>query len=319
MEHPPSAVAPRLRDAVAAIILTYGESNQHSALTLTMASMLEPGRVVIVYNSRGPADTFSPFVPAQSTLLRTKRNLGYAGGMNLGIAHARTRLRSEFYLLLTHDTYLGPPDIALMMDIMRADPTVAVVGPRLVHRDTGMLLSAGGSFDRWCLPTPIGASGHGRAEPLWVDGAVMLIRGEALDAVGRLDERFFMYAEECDLCWRMRRAGWRIRVASTAQAAAAPGGSHRSRVYQYLMARNRLELAYRMAGTRGAILSCVQVCKEMFRILPTPLGRRYWHTPDRRAALGQGAATASGILHFVLRRFGPPPPRLTTGTDVRGT
>ncbi len=183
----------------------------------------------------GSADMIEAEFP-QVHLIRTE-NRGYAAGNNLGLrrfgfgheGQADPSLPS-YVLLLNADTVLPPSALADMLDFMGKHPQAAVAGPRLVRED--------GSLDRACrrsFPTPEVAlyrlSGLSRLFPRSerfgrynlsylspdvttevdsVVGAFMLIRREALVQVGLLDERFFMYAEDLDLCYRLKERGWQV-------------------------------------------------------------------------------------------------------------
>jgi N-acetylglucosaminyl-diphospho-decaprenol L-rhamnosyltransferase len=136
----------------------------------------------------------------------------------------------RFALLLNPDTILPPSALADMQAFMEDHPHAAVAGPRLVRED--------GSLDRACrrsFPTPEVAcyrlSGLSRLFPKSrrfgrynltylppdvttevdsVVGAFMLIRSEALAQVGLMDEQYFMYAEDLDLCYRVKQQGWQV-------------------------------------------------------------------------------------------------------------
>jgi hypothetical protein len=202
--------------------------------------------VCIVDNSShdGSAEMVEAEYP-QAQVIRAE-NRGYAAGNNLGLralgfgenrpgpsapgpaAEALTTPR--FVLLLNADTLLPPSALANMLAFMAAHPQAGVVGPRLVRAD--------GSLDKACrrsFPTPEVAlyrlSGLSRLFPesrrfgrynvtylpphltTQVDsvvGAFMLIRAEVLLQVGLLDERYFMYAEDLDFCYRAKQAGWQV-------------------------------------------------------------------------------------------------------------
>jgi N-acetylglucosaminyl-diphospho-decaprenol L-rhamnosyltransferase len=154
-----------------------------------------------------------------------------AGGME-GMVEARGTGSSQprYALLLNPDTLLPPSALADMLAFMEERAQAGVAGPRLVRED--------GSLDRACrrsFPTPEVAcyrmSGLSRVFPRSerfgrynltylppdmttevdsVVGAFMLIRGEALNRVGLLDEQFFMYAEDLDLCYRIKQQGWQV-------------------------------------------------------------------------------------------------------------
>ena len=170
-------------------------------------------------------------------LIASARNGGYAHGNNLGLraagfGHSTPGRSSDFRhaALLNPDTVPPPESLARLVACLDADPSVGACGPRVERPD--------GTLDRACrrgAPTPLVAfyqliglaklfprsrhfarynltylPEHRRAEVDAVVGACMLLRGEALEAVGLMDERFFMYGEDLDLCLRIRGAGWRV-------------------------------------------------------------------------------------------------------------
>jgi N-acetylglucosaminyl-diphospho-decaprenol L-rhamnosyltransferase len=162
----------------------------------------------------------------QADLIASDVNVGYASANNLGLRNAGAR----FYLLLNPDTVLPPSALADMLAFMNAHGDAGVSGPRLVLDDGSLDLACRRSF-----PTPevslyrlTGLSRlfpkskrFGRYNLTYLDpgmttevdsvvGAFMLIRAEALQEVGLLDESFFMYGEDLDLAYRIKAAGWRV-------------------------------------------------------------------------------------------------------------
>jgi GT2 family glycosyltransferase len=97
---------------------------------------------------------------------------------------------------------------------LHAASHVAAIGASQTEPGTGASVRVW-----WPFPTPLGAwieavgLGGLRRRPDFAIGSVLLLRREAIDAVGYLDERFFLYAEETDWQFRARRAGWDIAVA----------------------------------------------------------------------------------------------------------
>jgi N-acetylglucosaminyl-diphospho-decaprenol L-rhamnosyltransferase len=186
----------------------------------------------------GSADMVAAEFP-EVQLIRAE-NHGYAAGNNLGLQalgftedppHSTEKNGVPRYvLLLNPDTVLPPSALVDMLTFMALHPQAGVAGPRLVRED--------GSLDRACrrsFPTPEIAfyrlSGLSRIFPnsrrfgqynvtflppdvtTEVDsvvGAFMLIRAEALAQVGLLDEQYFMYAEDLDLCFRIKQRGWQV-------------------------------------------------------------------------------------------------------------
>jgi len=184
----------------------------------------------------GSADMVAAEYP-QVRLIRTE-NRGYAAGNNLGLrafgfsdgGGSAGSGQPRYAMLLNPDTVLLPSALADMLAFMEARPQAGVAGPRLVRAD--------GSLDRACrrsFPTPEvaayrmsglsrlfpGSERFGRYNLTYlppdvttevdsVVGAFMLMRGEVLEQVGLLDEQYFMYAEDLDLCYRIKQRGWQV-------------------------------------------------------------------------------------------------------------
>lgn len=163
----------------------------------------------------------------QAKLIASEINRGYAYANNLGLRQAQ----GHYLLLLNPDTVLPPTALQGMLDFMEEHPDAGVAGPKLVLAD--------GSLDLACrrgFPTLdvafyrlVGLSKRYPNSPRYnrynlgyldpnqvaevdsVVGAFMCIRREALDQAGLFDERFFMYAEDIDLCYRIKvDHGWKV-------------------------------------------------------------------------------------------------------------
>ncbi|HEX8646006.1 MAG TPA: glycosyltransferase family 2 protein [Thermoleophilaceae bacterium] len=153
-------------------------------------------------------------------------NYGFCIANNVAIRQTR----APFVLILNPDTEMGEGVLDHMLAVMRERPEAGVSGCRLEMRD--------GTFDhaaKRSFPTPLGALAHflrvGRSDraPAWLkqyrapelgehdqgpvdslNGAFMLIRREALEQVGLLDEGYWLYMDDLDWCFRFHRAGWEV-------------------------------------------------------------------------------------------------------------
>jgi N-acetylglucosaminyl-diphospho-decaprenol L-rhamnosyltransferase len=125
----------------------------------------------------------------------------------------------RYVYVLNEDTTADDWAFERVVAYLDAHPKVAVLGPRLVYPNGGLQDSA------WRFPTPlvstlglltvgkVGIKQSGGDAPRavdWVMGAALVLRREALDQVGLFDEDFFLYSEEVDLQFRLRRAGWEV-------------------------------------------------------------------------------------------------------------
>lgn len=152
-------------------------------------------------------------------------NLGYAAGNNLGVRAAKGR----HVVIMNPDITVRPGALEAMVAFMDANKDVGIIGPKLVHPD-GSLDPSCYRFPTYAIPvyrrTPLGRLAAGRRavsdylmedydhetsrDVDWLLGAVLMVRREALEAVGSLDERFFLYFEDTDWCRRFWQAGWRV-------------------------------------------------------------------------------------------------------------
>ena len=141
-------------------------------------------------------------------------NLGFARANNIGIrASSGVNL-----LLLNSDTVVSPGSLDGLLDELDRDPSVAVVGPRLVDGDGRAELSFGRMIGplnelrqkRLARSAAVEQLTRRRQYPDWVSGACLLVRRTDAAAVGGLDERFFMYTEDVDFCAAIRALGRRI-------------------------------------------------------------------------------------------------------------
>ena len=146
-------------------------------------------------------------------LERHDANPGFAAGVNALVQ----RGRAPWFLALNSDATPEPGALRTLVAALQATPRAAVVSPSL-RRPDGSAEPAGLPFPSLrraaasVLRPTAPAQPAARSEVDWVVGVAMLWRRSALDAVGPLDERFHMYAEDLDWCWRARRAGWSVLV-----------------------------------------------------------------------------------------------------------
>lgn len=164
----------------------------------------------------------------EARLIENSENLGFAGGNNIAIP--KTIARN--ILFLNPDTDLGPGTIESMERFLDAHSEAGAVGPLTLNTDDSLQISAYAAptltrefWRLFHLDWLVEAGDYqmhewDRSRPHEVDvlqGSCLMIRREALDQVGLMDEDFFMYSEEVDLCTRLRRAGWALYWVPDAQ------------------------------------------------------------------------------------------------------
>jgi len=158
-------------------------------------------------------------------------NRGFAAGNNVGIGRSRGR----YVMLLNPDTEVVGDALRTLLEYMDSHADVGVVGPRLLYAD-GRLQSSRRRFptpltgffestllQQWFPRNPWLARYYALDRPDdaesdvdWVVGAAMLVRREAIEQAGPLDEGYFMYSEEMEWCRRIKTHGWRVVYLPTA-------------------------------------------------------------------------------------------------------
>ena len=164
-------------------------------------------------------------------------NGGFSAGNNLGF-EARP---ASWFLLLNSDAVAAPGAIAAMLEVANADPECGLVTPSLVdcegaaqtsrfrrHSPVSELIDGAqtGPVTKLLADGDVAIDpGDWETPPDWVSFAAVLIRGEALDEVGAMDDGFFLYYEDCDFCRRVTKAGYTIAMAPNAVFEHEPGGT----------------------------------------------------------------------------------------------
>jgi hypothetical protein len=191
--------------------------------TLVAATAGMQGEIIVVDNSSSDG---TPEMVAREfegvTLLSNPTNEGFARANNRALRQARGR----FVLLLNPDTLVPPDTIGPLVEFLRGNPKVGLVGCRVDRPD--------GRLDEACkrsFPTPLSALARfvgldrvlqrgayrrvaddpaGSYEVDAVVGAFMLLRKETIEDVGGLDEDYFMFGEDLDWCYRVKKRDWRV-------------------------------------------------------------------------------------------------------------
>lgn len=228
---------------VSAVIVNWNTSNllDDCLESLALHGTPDPMEVVVVDN--GSTDGSLPLLRAKwptVTVIANRDNEGYTRANNQGI---RATSGAEL-LLINTDARLEPGCLERLLGRMASDPGAAVVGPRLVYGD--------GSWQRWTagrapslfsvaaytfgldrvlgrwrpgLGLYLGADVCEPFQPEWVSSACMLVRREALYDIGLMDESFFCYMDDVDLCQRARDRDWRVWYEPSALAVHLMGGA----------------------------------------------------------------------------------------------
>jgi GT2 family glycosyltransferase len=209
--------------ALAIIIVSYNVRAELDACLRSVVGHTHPFESVVTvvdnHSGDGTVEMLRSKWP-QVQVIEAGGNIGFARANNVGIRSTR----SEYVLLLNPDTIAPPGAIAALVRSLAGHPEAAAAGPRLIDGDGYPELSFGWSISPLGeLKQKIAGALYNRrvrfivrrvdqwarepGEREWVSGACLALRRRDLEAVGLLDERFFMYTEDVDLCVELRKRG----------------------------------------------------------------------------------------------------------------
>jgi N-acetylglucosaminyl-diphospho-decaprenol L-rhamnosyltransferase len=257
-----------------------------------------PVELVVVDNgsSDGSVDALLEEFP-DVRVVRSPGNVGYARAANLGIASTR----APIVAVLNADLTLAPGTAGAMVTRLERDHALGVVGPRVLNTDGTVYPSARS------IPSVPVAVGHGTlglfwktnpftvryreldADPNveravdWLSGSAMWFRRSALDDIGGWDERYFMYFEDVDLCWQLRRTGWGIAYDPAGEIVHVQGASTSKVPYRMLAEHHRSAWRYarkRFSGPRVLLLPFAAVYLGFRAVLA--MGEHLWRASFRR-------------------------------------
>ena len=180
-----------------------------------------PWEVVVVENGSqdGSGNAVKEMFPSVR-LIENDRNLGFSKAANQGLIKSSGR----YALLINPDTEVKEGVIGQLVSFMDGHPKAGVAGVQLLHSD-GSKQNSIANFPtlatellnkdllRWVFPERFPGKSKNYLEPIEVDsviGACMIVRREAMEQVGILDEDYFLFLEETDWCYRMKKAGWKV-------------------------------------------------------------------------------------------------------------
>ncbi len=304
------AVSPR---RVAAVVLNYRTPDDTLLAVRSLLASRQPIDDIIVVNNDRQDSTIAVREALgrawpQITYLHTGVNLGFPGGMNVGIREALARGAGR--VLLVNSDVIVPPDCLTRLEqSLDANPRAGIAGPVVLARsEPDRVASLGMSYAPRSGRMRHRAFGARAAEvelpaggPVdGVSGCLMLVRREVFEAVGLLDEDYFFSFEDLDFCLKARRAGFATVLAGRAavyhEGGRSIGASDPRRLY--FAARNHLLLARRSDPSAGRVASLCRGCSIVLLNLAHAVRSRGGSLPARLGAV------VRGTRDYAARRFG---------------
>ncbi len=316
-----------MRPRVSIVVVAYRLREELLACLDSIAAAVEelereqdtaPSTELIVVDNGELAELVRAHSP-QARVLEPHANLGFAGGVQLGIEAAT----GDWIALVNDDATLQPDALVRLLERGRSDPRIGAVAAQIrFELDPGTMNSAGIAVDSLGVATerlagaPVEAAGEA-CEVFGASGCVALYRAEMLAQIAGFDSEFFAYLEDVDVAWRARAAGWEAFYEPAAVAhhrGSASTGEGSARKYR-LVGRNRVRLLARNATTRqlarnllgillydSAYIAYVALSDRTLAPLRGRLaGLRGWRASRASNAAGRRAVALSSPLHNARR------------------
>jgi N-acetylglucosaminyl-diphospho-decaprenol L-rhamnosyltransferase len=294
------------------VVVNYGSSRLLEGNLAAIDRSDLPESVVVVVDSQSTAserDAVQALAERHGWLAETPdANVGFGGGMNLGVERAIAAGCSAF-LLLNPDVTIDATAIAALAEASVADP-MTVLSPRLTRPD-GSLWFSGARLDRRTGLTRYRPDGPPNAPDRWLSGACLLVTRTCWERVGGFDDRYFLYWEDVDLSQRVLEHSGDLRVLDDVTAVHAVGGTQRadgmSTTYCRYMCRNRLLFAATHVPRRDRLRWLALAPRYARRILLGDGRAAALRRPSLAvsAAIGTAAGAAAVLRSFAADAAGP--------------
>jgi GT2 family glycosyltransferase len=241
------------RRRTTAIVLSYGPPDQAILAARSLQASRSPIRVVVVDNGSRRRDREALAALGDGvTVIQTGANLGFSGGMNIGIREALANGATRIFLV--NSDVIVPPDTLDLLEEALETTGAGIAGPVILNRSapdrvgtvgisyqpsTGRMRHRSSGVHVPSMDVPATSIVDA------VSGCAMLVTREVIEAIGPLDEQYFFSFEDLDLCVRARQAGFTTVLAARATAYHEGGRSMGQRSPQrlYYAARNHLRFA----------------------------------------------------------------------------
>lgn len=224
--------------------------NQKEATEKCVKSLLKnaPKISVVIIDNGSTDNSFSYLqenlaVPEKIFLIKSKENLGFAGGVNLGVKFALKK-NASFVLILNNDVIFGPDFLKPLIKEFKKDDKLGVISPVIYYfPQKNKIWYAGGEID--FLQLKVRHLNFIKKETTYktgfASGCVMLVKKQVFQKVGFLKEKYFMFFEDADFSVRVKKTNFKIKVAPSSKVYHAESTSIReSPLKAYYLVRNGL-------------------------------------------------------------------------------
>jgi GT2 family glycosyltransferase len=214
---------------VCCVILTWNDIENLLECLESISRLTYPNLEIIVSDNGstdGTAERLKQDFP-KVTVLENKRNLFWAGGNNVGIEYALSR-NADYIFLLNNDIIIDPELVSELVKIGESDPNIGMLGPKIYYYDHDQtqerrIWYASARISLWrgtAAHIGIRAIDKGQYDEIrptdYVTGCALMVKRKVIEDIGLIDPSYIAYGEDMDLCFRARKAGYKLMYVPTA-------------------------------------------------------------------------------------------------------
>ena len=199
-------------DKAGIIILNYNGYEDTINCVKSLSVIRYPSLIIVIDNCSSNNDYYKlkENLPAEVVLLRTDKNLGYAGGNNVGLKYA-VKEGCSFLCILNNDTIVEEDFLTLCIEELIQDKNIGFIGPTLLDYETGLVQSTGG--DIFIGKGKVTQKNNGCKASLlpkyidcdYIGGACIVLRKDILNEIGYIPESYFLFFEETEWCYHAEK------------------------------------------------------------------------------------------------------------------
>lgn len=208
------------------IVVNYNGINYLKTCLSSLEQQTYPYYKIIVFDNAS-TDNSAQFIREnfpKVRLIQSEKNLGFAEGNNLAIKFALDH-KADYVFLVNNDTDAEKDLIEKLINTGESNDSIGIAGPAVLDlKNKSSIQEMGMSIDRFGYPFAL-KNAQNVSCIFFVSGCAMMIKSELLKRIAFFDEKYFMFAEDLDLCWRAQLAGYKIAVNENAKIYHASGGS----------------------------------------------------------------------------------------------
>ena len=262
---------------VIAVILNWNKAQESADCVLALHRQTHSNLRVIVVDNGSSESALGPLQNLNSSflLIRNEGNLGFTGGVNVGITRALSE-GADFIWLVNNDAAPAPDALELMLRACGADAGIGLASPMIRNGDAGDEVEfCGGLWEAGAFQVTDDVATYElwhetRPGQIWLVGTALLLRRELVERIGLFDDRFFAYWEDNDYSVRSIRAGYRNVVVPRAVVrhwSGTPKTDPGSKPphYHYYMARNEIIFMRKYASLREGLKPLVWAISRQFK------------------------------------------------------